>query len=76
MKLGRYMTAERLPCDPHDVWLVNDRRGALLATVEWYAPWRCYVMDPASGVVFNAECLAELARFCAEVVTVAGEVSR
>ncbi len=47
-----------------DAFLVYDRGGHLLATVEWYARWRCYVVSPDSRAVFSPECLRVLADFC------------
>lgn len=66
-KLGKYMTTERVPCAPHDVYLVRDRRGNTLASVEWYDRWRCYVVEPEGGAVFNAECLHSLGGFLATI---------
>lgn len=63
MKLGPYMTVERVPAT-HDAFLIYDRGGHMLATIEWYARWRCYVLSPDSRAVFSAECLRELADFC------------
>lgn len=63
MKLGRYMTVERVPAS-HDAFLIYDRGGHVLATIEWYARWRCYVVSPDSLAVLSAECLRVLADFC------------
>jgi hypothetical protein len=43
------------------VWSVN---YPTLGTVQWYAPWRRYVVYPASGTLFDANCLREIAIFC------------
>lgn len=63
MKLGRYMTVERVPAS-HDAFLIYDRGGHVLATIEWYARWRCYVVSPDERAVLSAECLRVLADFC------------
>ena len=44
------------------VWLVDTPNT--LGTVQWYAPWRKYVVHPALGTLFDANCLREIATFC------------
>ena len=60
------MTAHRVPCEPRDVFTVEARGGATLATIEWYPRWRKYVLSPESSAVFSADCLRELAAFIDE----------
>ena len=37
-----------------------------LGQVRWFAQWRRYCFYPNTGTIFDGECLAELAAFCAE----------
>jgi len=61
-RIGQYMTAERVPCEPKDVWMICDRRGITLALVEWYPKWRKWALkEVEAGAVFSADCLASLA---------------
>lgn len=42
----------------------NKRSGDTLGYIEWYAPWRCYVLQEVTeGTVFNGECLRDVAAF-------------
>jgi hypothetical protein len=60
--IGAYLRAERVPCDPHDTWLVRARDGSILALAEWYQPWRRYVLTHVEAdAVFSADCCAALA---------------
>ncbi len=64
IKVGPYLTAERLPCAPHDVYTICARDHSTLAHVEWYAPWSRYVLTLVeSDAVFPSDCLAALAGF-------------
>lgn len=63
MKLSAYMTAEPVGTEP-EVYIVRSRHGDALGTVEWYAPWRQYVLSPESAAVLSADCLEVLAGFC------------
>lgn len=40
-----------------------------LGDVAWYSHWRCYGYYPEERRVLDAECLAEIAAFCAEQTT-------
>ena len=45
-------------------WNVRSTRGGgLLGQVYWMGRWRCYVFQPATGSIWNAECLADLGEF-------------
>jgi hypothetical protein len=61
-RVGRYMTAKRVPCAPKDVWMICDRSGSTLALVEWYPRWRKWTMrEVEADAVFSEDCLASLA---------------
>ncbi len=34
VKVGRFLTANRVPCDPHDVWTIEARDGATLGIID------------------------------------------
>ena len=63
MTLGPYMTAEPVGTATRETYLVKDRRGGILATVEWFPRWRRYVLDPERGSVWSADCLRAVAAF-------------
>ena len=69
--LGQYMLLDALdmPGRKTSVWLVRNRRtGTRLARIEWYTPWRQYVlMDVDPGVSFNNTCLRDIAKFLTQV---------
>lgn len=45
------------------MWQVqNISQGVVLGWVKWYAPWRKYVVDIASGL-FDPDCLDEISKF-------------
>lgn len=48
------------------VWEVRSvHNGSMLGWVKWYAPWRKYTyVTEAEGVVFDHQCLREVANFC------------
>lgn len=38
-------------------------RTTRLGMVSWYAPWRKYVFESSGGMVYDANCLREIADF-------------
>ncbi len=45
-------------------WLVSSAKwGSSLGEIRWYGPWRCYALFPEKDVLFNAECLKDIASF-------------
>lgn len=49
-----------------NVYLVQARRDYTpLGTIKWFGRWRQYVFFPASGTVFNPDCLRQIATRCA-----------
>lgn len=40
---------------------VKDRPGGLLGSISWHAPWRRYCFESRSGIVFDANCLRDIA---------------
>lgn len=45
-----------------DLWSTKGK--AHLGVISWHAPWRRYCFSPADETTYDAECLAELAKFC------------
>lgn len=46
------------------VYSVDSRNhGDQLGVIKWYGPWRQYVMETRSGVVWNNGCLREIIAF-------------
>lgn len=48
-------------------WHVRGKSGTHLGVLEWYAPWRQYVLKPAWPTIFNRGCLRDVADFCERV---------
>ena len=44
-------------------WIVYDRHGASVATVEWYPHWRRHILSPDPGAVFSSDCLRDLSEW-------------
>lgn len=61
--IGKYMHAEPLLCDPHDVYTIHARDNSILGHAEWYPRWRGYVFSPEDGIVLSWDCCLELSRF-------------
>lgn len=38
--------------------------GPALGIIKWFAPWRRYAFFPATGSLFESECLQNIAGFC------------
>lgn len=62
--IGRFMIADRRP---HGHWLVKNRRGVFLGTVELEPRWRQHVFVPVVGAVFSWDCLRDLSEFVHKV---------
>jgi hypothetical protein len=45
------------------VWDVFSSNGIRLGSVNWYAPWRRYVFEPAFATLFDRNCLMEIVEF-------------
>ena len=62
-----YLEQETSPSRRRNVW---NRRAVAgedkLGVISGYSQWRCFVFRPAIRTLFDAECLEEVARFCAE----------
>ena len=61
--IGKYMRAEHLCCEPHDIYTIHARDGSILGHAEWYPPWRGYVFSPESDAVLSHDCCTEMGRF-------------
>lgn len=64
VRLGKYMTAYPVSCGKREPWAIKDASGHYIAYLEWYAPWRQYVMNAESTAVFSHDCLTAIAGFC------------
>ena len=61
--IGKFMHAERLGCEPHDVYTIHAKDGSSLGYAEWYPRWCVYVFKPDDGAVLSWDCCLELSRF-------------
>lgn len=51
------------------VWsCMNNKSGATLGHIKWYAPWRQYCFFPAGETVFNAGCLDDINDFIKQLM--------
>jgi len=64
VRLGKYMTAYPVSSGAREPWAIKDSRGQYIAYLEWYSPWRQYVMNAESTAVFSHDCLSAIATFC------------
>jgi len=63
IRVGKYMVAEPLGCNP-EVWtIVSEDGNDVLGYVEWEAKHRNHVFNPESNAVFSACCCDALAKF-------------
>jgi hypothetical protein len=76
VKLGKYMTAYPVSNGAREPWAIKDTRGRYIAYLEWYAPWRQYVMNAESTAVFSHDCLAAISGFCRKLTTGAKDSTR
>lgn len=45
-------------------WCANNKSGDILARVEWYHPWKQWIMAcTGDSVVFSHDCLTDIADF-------------
>lgn len=50
-----------------NAFVLNKRSGDVLGLIQWYPDWRCYVLHAVpEGVVFNGECLRDIATYMDE----------
>jgi hypothetical protein len=64
VRLGKYMTAYPVSNGARGPWAIKGSDGHYIAYLEWYAPWRQYVMNAESTAVFSRDCLIAIADFC------------
>jgi hypothetical protein len=43
--------------------IINRSSRTNIAQIGWYPRWKCYVMFPAEGTIFNDECLESILAF-------------
>lgn len=75
IELGRYMYAELAPAGAQPRsgktrrWhILNRGGGCFLAAVQWYLPWRRYVLtECADDTVWSADCLQQTKQFLERV---------
>jgi len=52
------------------IWIVkNGSQSIVLGTVKWWAHWRRYCFFPEADMLFDANCLWDIADFCARTTT-------
>lgn len=62
-KSYKYIEFRQHPFDD-SVWVCLNRKSRhQLGGVVWYSPWRQYVFEPSSEVVFSHDCLADIGDF-------------
>ena len=44
-------------------WDIHSKKNFLLGSVAWLASWRRYVFVPANNVMFEEQCLRDIAQF-------------
>ena len=76
VKLGKYMTAYPVSGGVREPWAIKDTRGRYIAYLEWYAPWRQYVMNAEYDAVFSHDCLTVISRFCRKLTAGAKDSTR
>jgi len=76
VRLGKYMTAYPISNGTREPWVIKDTRGRYIAYLEWYAPWRQYVMNAESDAVFSHDCLAAVSVFCRRLTAGAKDSTR
>jgi hypothetical protein len=42
------------------ITIINRSSGDVLATIEWYGPWRQYVFSSDYSIVWNTKCLSDV----------------
>lgn len=69
IRLSKFLFAFPRPINPKRVprktrvWVIVNGAGEILGYVDWYSPWRRYVLKTEIRV-FDAGCLTALAKFC------------
>ncbi len=62
--LGKYMDARLTARRKTDQWTIRPLRGGTdLGVVKWFGRWRQYAFYPASGTIFNPDCMDEISQF-------------
>ena len=46
---------------------LQNKEHAVLGSVLWYSPWKKYVFVPATAVVFDEQCLADIRDFLIKI---------
>ncbi len=65
--MGKYIKFEKQPPRTDrktETWYVMDLKGDALGIIKWFSAWRCYGFFPCGGMVFEQQCLRDLAAFC------------
>ena len=57
-------------CPRTCIWTVYTNDGGCLGEVKWWSGWRKYCFFPASGSLYEQDCLRDIANFCQEVTTI------
>ncbi len=42
------------------IFVISKRQKAPLGKITFYVPWKQYVLEPISNVIFNDECLQDI----------------
>jgi len=62
--MANYIEFKEVMPHPGGVFLISNKRfGDVLGHIEWYAPWRRYVVAFQEDTVWSQDCLADVAEF-------------
>lgn len=72
MNNGPYILFTLAPADPKKItktWTVAAKNslGFTLGVVKWWSAWRRYCFFPNADTVYDADCLWDIADFCAHM---------
>jgi hypothetical protein len=72
MKQGPYVNFKLAIPDPKSKkitkdWIVTSVSGTTLGQVSWWTAWRRYVYLSAPDMLYDANCLWDIADFCARM---------
>ena len=65
-RIGRFLRVEgpleRTGCKTVR-WILIAEDESHLGRIQWYGPWRQYVLEPLASAIFHAGCLRDVAAF-------------
>lgn len=61
--MAKFIEFQEVRAVPRSLWLVQNKRGQILARIEWYAPWARYVAVFREEAVWSSDCLEDMRAF-------------